>query len=227
MTARRGVLNALLAFDETVRREQAGCVLVGVDEVGRGSLIGPVVAGACVLPETFTADQRILLADLNDSKKLTPACRQRLAECLPAMAWTGIGEASPREIEQLNIHFASLLALHRAYENLCARAGWQCDLDTHFLLVDGRACLPDIPVTRQQTVIKGDGHSAAIAAASVLAKHHRDSWVLQVATDYPDYGWQTNMGYATPAHQRALATYGPTPWHRAGFRPVQAQLSLL
>jgi len=221
------VLKILLAFDAAVRREQAGCVLVGVDEVGRGSLIGPVVAGACVLPEELTTAQHDLLRDLNDSKKLTPVRRQQLAEVLPQIARTGIGAASAAEIETLNIHFASLLALYRAYHNLCEQTGWACDQSHHYLLVDGRARIPDVPVTRQQTVIKGDGQSAVIAAASVLAKHHRDTWVLKVAAEYPQYGWQTNMGYATPAHQQALIAYGPTPWHRSGFRPVQAQLSLL
>jgi ribonuclease HII len=184
--------------------------------VGRGSLIGPVVAAAVAFPPSLTPAQRKALAALNDSKQLSAAQRAQLYDTLHAHAYVAIAQADREEVDTLNIHHASLLALSRAVDALIAQWPLLCDTPPA-LLLDGRWLLPDHPPAHQRAVVKGDAQSACIAAASVVAKHWRDSLVIQLAEDYPDYGWDTNMGYGTPAHKAALARLGPTPHHRLSF----------
>lgn len=195
--------------------------LIGCDEVGRGSLIGPVVAGAVQWRCLRSAQADPALARLTDSKKLTATHRQALLPVIQHHAWWGIGEASVEEITELNILQASLLAMHRAIHALqtqkietsegSAQAGV-------LLLVDGSQVLPQYPTAWQQTVVQGDSRSSSIAAASILAKEYRDAWVRTVADAYPAYGWHTNMGYATAQHRQAIADVGLTPLHRPSFK---------
>ena len=217
----------MLAFDAEIRQDlRDDCHLIGLDEVGRGSLIGPVTAGAVCFHTAPDLKQRKLLKWLNDSKQVGPEVRAELAKAIHAIAWVGIGEASKDEVDRLNIHYASLLATHRAFENLFANAGIARKRDNIFLLLDGRAIIPDYDRQCQKAVVKGDGKSASIAAASIVAKEHRDSYIKTLAVDYPGYGWETNMGYNTAAHQNGLNTLGLTPLHRKNFRAVIDQMAL-
>lgn len=194
--------------------------------MGRGSLIGPVVAGAVCFPCEPDRKLKKLLTWLDDSKKLSADVRADLSEAIHAHCWVGIGAADKDEVDRLNIHYASLLALHRAFEALCDNAGLDRRTSDAFLLIDGRALIPDYRRERQKAVVKGDGTSAAIAAASVVAKHYRDSLCQEWARQYPGYEWESNMGYATPAHQRAMSELGLTPLHRKNFKKVMEQMSL-
>lgn len=184
----------------------------GIDEAGRGPLAGPVVAAAVIL------DPLRPIAGLNDSKKLSEKKRETLALEIreKAIAWA-IAEASVEEIDQLNILQATLLAMRRAVEAL------QVAADS--ALVDGNKCPRlSIPV---QAVVKGDGSVAPIAAASILAKTHRDHLMLALHARYPLYGFDRHMGYPTAAHFSALRAHGASPVHRRSFGPVAEQLSLL
>ncbi|MHA7877888.1 MAG: ribonuclease HII [Bacteroidota bacterium] len=178
---------------------EAGC-----DEVGRGCLAGPVVAAAVILPKSF------LLTGLKDSKQLTPTQRQHLSKDIrqEAIAWA-LGEASPQEIDQHNILYATYLAMHRAIAQLQRIPA--------LLLIDGPRfqAYHNIP---HQCVIKGDAQLAPIAAASVLAKTYRDARMRQLANSFPGYGWRTNVGYPTKAHRKAIKVLGATPHHRRSFR---------
>lgn len=178
----------------------------GVDEVGRGCLAGPVVAAAVILPKDFSHPF------LNDSKQLSLEQRMAAAEYVRehALTWA-IAEASHEEIDQINILQASFLAMHRALEQVC-----QLHAAPELILVDGNRFRPYnfIP---HLCVVKGDAEYAAIAAASVLAKVHRDALMEQLAGHHPHYGWETNVGYPTPHHRRALKQHGPTPHHRLTF----------
>lgn len=189
----------LAAFD----RSFPGPV-VGVDEVGRGPLAGPVVAAAVVLPESGWPD------GIRDSKKLTAAARERLDGLIRGCASVAVAVIGPDEIDRLNIHHATLLAMARAVAGLAVRPG--------HVLVDGKF-LPrlDYPAT---AVVGGDGRSLAIAAASIVAKVARDRIMVEAARTWPVYGWASNKGYGAPVHLAALAEHGPTPLHRRSFRPV-------
>lgn len=183
----------------------------GIDEAGRGPLAGPVVAAAVIL------DPDAPIAGLDDSKKLTEKRRHLLAEEIRAraLAWC-VAEASPAEIDRLNILQATFLAMQRAVAGLSLRPARA--------VVDGNRCPKlEIPV---EAVVRGDGRVAAIAAASILAKTVRDAGMLEVHRQYPQYGFDRHMGYPTPAHLAALQAHGPCPLHRRSFAPV-AQLSLL
>jgi ribonuclease HII len=216
-----------MRFDQKIKGElHPECQLIGMDEVGRGSLIGSVVGGAVCLPKTLTKEQKRLLNWLDDSKKLNAAVRAELAQAIQSFCLTGIGEAEKHEVDELNIHYASLLAVYRALKALCAKTTLLPEGDDLFLLMDGKAVIPDYRQDRQRAIIKGDGCSAAIAAASVIAKHHRDSMIKTLAQDYPGYGWEVNMGYPTPAHIQGIQTIGITPLHRKNFRKVYEQLKL-
>ncbi len=176
----------------------------GLDEAGRGCLAGPVFAAAVILPPDFNP------AFLNDSKQLTARRREalRLDICTNAIAWA-VAEASPAEIQEINIAQASYLAMHRAVAALAVPA-------TH-LLVDGNRFRPydGLPHT---CIIGGDGLYRSIAAASILAKTFRDKRMRELAEEYPAYGWSQNAGYPTAAHRAALREHGVTPHHRLGFR---------
>lgn len=181
-----------------------GVMEAGTDEAGRGCLAGPVVAAAVILPDGFCHPY------LNDSKQLTERRRMELRDIIKdeAVAWA-VAMVSPGEIDKINILRASIEAMHRALAQLDPQPG--------AVAVDGNRFLPyrDIPYN---TYIKGDGRFANIAAASVLAKTERDLYMEDVATSYPQYGWEVNKGYPTAVHRRAIELYGPTPLHRLSFR---------
>lgn len=202
------VLNDLLAFDRHKRRE--GYLLIGVDEVGRGCLAGPVIACAVALPVFAAGDELYRhLATLNDSKSLPRSERERLAEIIMSVAQYAICDASVAEIDEINILNASLLAMRRACEKLEA-------VSQAVVLVDGNKPVPDL-CHRQIMVTKGDCRSASIAAASVVAKVYRDSMMVRLANSFPEYKWESNKGYPSPAHKEAIGAYGITPWHRLSF----------
>ncbi len=180
--------------------------LCGVDEAGRGPLAGPVVAAAVML------DPARPIVGLRDSKKLSAAARERLAETIRgnALAWY-VAEASVEEIDRLNILQATLLAMRRAVEGL-GRA-------PDDVWVDGNRC-PEWP-WRSQAVVKGDDKVAAIAAASILAKTARDAFMCHLHETYPAYGFDRHMGYGTAQHLAALKGHGACPQHRRSFAPVK------
>ena len=181
-----------------------GLIECGCDEAGRGCLAGPVVAAAVILPEDFAHPL------LNDSKQLTERQRELLRPIIEqeALAW-GVGSVFPEEIDQINILQASFLAMHRAIDDLILRP--------QLLLIDGNRFTPypDIP---HECIVGGDGKYMSIAAASVLAKTHRDALMLSLATEYPGYGLSGHKGYPTPAHREAIARLGASPIHRRSFR---------
>jgi ribonuclease HII len=182
----------------------------GVDEAGRGPLVGAVVAGAVVL------DPANPIIGLRDSKRLTPARRDALyAEIvLKAKAW-GVGEASPLEIDQMNILQATMLAMQRAIEDLCTRLGqWP-----NKALIDGNRC-PELPIAAE-AIVKGDSKEPAISAASIVAKVTRDRQMRDLHTRFPQYGFLQHMGYPTPVHLAALQQFGACPEHRRSFSPVR------
>lgn len=184
--------------------------ICGVDEAGRGPLVGSVVAGAVVL------DPNQPIIGLRDSKKLSPARREQLyAEIMQkARAW-GIGQASPSEIDTLNILQATMLAMRRAIEALSERLGeWPSKA-----LIDGNRC-PILPIA-SEAIIKGDAKEPAISAASIIAKVTRDQQMQALHTQYPQYGFNQHMGYPTEAHMQALKQYGPCEEHRRTFAPVR------
>ena len=187
--------------------------ICGVDEAGRGPLVGAVVAGAVVL------DPLNPIAGLKDSKRLTAARREALyAEIvLKAKAW-GVGEASPLEIDQINILQATMLAMQRAVDDLSARLGHLPDK----ALIDGNRC-PRLPIPAD-AIVKGDSKEPAISAASIVAKVTRDRQMEALHARYPDYGFLQHMGYPTPVHLAALRQWGVCPEHRRSFSPVRAVL---
>ncbi|WP_417909997.1 ribonuclease HII [Candidatus Electronema sp. PJ] len=201
-------------FSHECRLRQHGLLrIAGVDEAGRGPLAGPVTAGCVILPPESDYSR------WKDSKKLTPARRERLYEELRrSEALIGVGLASVEEIDQLNIHRASLLAMLRAVENCVDSAGNLPD----YLLVDG---LFKVPVNLPQlALIKGESKSASIAAASIIAKVVRDHLMVEYHSQYPQYGLLQHKGYPTKVHRAALAAYGPSPIHRKTFRGCSAVL---
>ena len=192
-------------------RTQHGPLIAGVDEVGRGPLAGPVVACAVVMPP-----ERRAMPGINDSKQLTAKKREQLAVRIFANAiGIGIGAASVREIDRFNILQASVLAMRRALRRL--------PVAPNHVVVDGRA-LRTLDVVHT-AVIHGDARCYSIACASILAKITRDRVMHALASRYPGYLWEDNVGYATVAHLRGIADRGITPHHRRSFLPVR-QLSL-
>jgi ribonuclease HII len=189
--------------------------LCGVDEAGRGPLVGAVVAGAVVL------DPENPIAGLKDSKKLTPAKRELLFEQiqLKAKAW-GVGQASPGEIDQINILQATMLAMRRAVEDLATRLGAWPDK----ALIDGNRC-PELPIAAE-AIVKGDAKEPAISAASILAKVTRDRQMMILHEQYPQYGFNQHMGYPTEVHLAALQEFGACSEHRRSFSPVRNVLVL-
>ena len=178
-------------------------VEAGCDEAGRGCLAGSVYAAAVILPPDYENDL------LNDSKKLTAKKRYALREVIQrdALAWA-VGIVTPEEIDKINILNASFLAMHRALDQLSLRP--------EAVIVDGNRFRPyqDLPFT---TIVKGDGKYLSIAAASVLAKTYRDDYMLSLAEEYPQYDWQSNMGYPTKKHRQAIREHGITPYHRKSY----------
>ena len=188
----------------------------GVDEAGRGPLVGAVVAGAVVL------DPNKPISGLKDSKKLTAAKREFLYEQIleNAKAW-GVGEASPAEIDQINILQATMLAMRRAVEDLSIRLGSWPDK----ALVDGNRC-PELPIAAE-AIVKGDAKEPAISAASIVAKVTRDRQMMRLHKQFPEYGFAQHMGYPTEAHFAALKQYGACSEHRRSFSPVRKVLESL
>ena len=186
---------------------EAGC-----DEAGRGCLAGPVVAAAVILPKNFKHDI------LNDSKQLTKKQRDELRLEVEArsIAWS-VGFASHQEIDEINILNASYLAMHRAIDQLKNKP--------EYLLIDGNRfnAYPEIP---HKCIVKGDSKYFSIAAASILAKTHRDELMEKLAESHPEYHWKTNVGYPTKAHRSAIKDFGITPYHRKSFQLLPAQLEL-
>lgn len=190
--------------------------ICGVDEAGRGPLVGSVVAGAVVL------DPHNPIEGLKDSKKLTPAKREFLYEQImeKAKAW-GVGEASPVEIDEINILQATMLAMRRAIEDLTTRLGcWP-----NKALIDGNRC-PELPISAE-AIIKGDAKEPAISAASILAKVTRDRQMQLLHERHPEYGFAQHMGYPTQAHFAALQKFGACSEHRKSFAPVRKVLEAI
>ena len=179
--------------------------VAGVDEVGRGPLAGPVVAAAVVLDPDNIPD------GLNDSKQGTAKRRDALFDQLMAVADVCIAEATVAEIDEHNILRASHIAMMRAIAGLSAPAD--------FVLIDGNQT-PRGLITPSRTIVKGDTRSQSIAAASIVAKVWRDRLMVDLAQQHPGYGWDTNAGYPTAVHKKALLTLGVTPHHRGSFKPV-------
>ncbi len=184
--------------------------ICGVDEVGRGPWAGPVVACAVILPDDIAG------LDLRDSKKMTAKARAKSENALKACATYAMGEASVEEIDALNIRKATHLAMRRAVLALPVTPD-QID-------IDGRD-VPDGLPAPAQAIIKGDATHPHIAAASILAKEYRDQLMRELAENYPHYGWETNAGYGTKAHQEGLKSHGVSPHHRCSFAPIRALLT--
>ena len=184
-------------------------MIVGVDEAGRGPLAGPVVAAAVILCPSG-------IAGLDDSKKLSAKRRAELEMQIKARCRWAIGEASVEEIDRINILQATLLAMTRAVEAL--------GVEPAEVLVDGNR----LPKWRYvaRAIVGGDALHPCISAASIIAKEHRDRFMVAAARDFPGFGWERNMGYGTAQHLAALRQYGPTPLHRTSFAPV-AQMQLV
>ena len=180
-------------------------LVAGVDEVGRGPLAGPVVAAAVILPDPWP------VAGVNDSKKLDPAKRRVLAAAIKrkAVAWAVAG-VTPQEIDRINIHRASLLAMRRAVDALAP--------SPDYLLVDGRFVLQGGPP--QEAVVHGDAKCLSISAASILAKVERDALMQAWHWIWPQYNFAAHKGYPTKEHQEALRVHGPCPLHRRSYAPV-------
>lgn len=182
----------------------------GADEVGRGALAGPLVCAAVLLPEEFDPE------GLDDSKKLTESQREVQAVRIKEQAAWAICFIESEEVDRLNVLRASLEGMRRSCLELKPKPS--------LLLVDGRD-KPLVPGMEVQAHIKGDGTFAAIAAASIIAKVARDEWMKQAALDFPGYGFEDHVGYAAPAHLKALVELGPCPLHRRSFEPVKSMVS--
>ena len=190
-----------------------GKIEAGCDEAGRGCLAGSVYAAAVILPPDYQNEL------LNDSKQLTEKRRYELREVIErdAVAWA-VGIVTPEEIDKINILNASILAMHRALDQLKVRP--------EAIIVDGNRFKPyqNLPYT---TIVKGDGKYLSIAAASILAKTYRDDYMNQLAEEYPQYDWLSNKGYPTKKHREAIKQYGITPYHRKSYNLLgDGQLSL-
>jgi len=191
---------------------QIELVEAGCDEAGRGCLAGPVFAAAVILPKDF------YLESLNDSKQLTHEQRDKLRPIIEkeALAWA-VAAVDHEEIDRINILNASFLAMHRAIQKL--------HMQPQYLVIDGNRfkAYPEIP---HSCIVKGDGKYLNIAAASILAKTHRDEFMLNLHGEYPQYNWKQNKGYPTIAHRKAVIETGLSPFHRKTFNVSDPQLKL-
>ena len=190
-----------------------GKIEAGCDEAGRGCLAGSVYAAAVILPDNYTNDM------LNDSKQLSERQRYELRKVIErdAVSWA-VGVVTPEEIDHINILNASILAMHRALDQLTVRP--------EAVIVDGNRFKPynQLPYA---TIVKGDGKYLSIAAASILAKTYRDDYMNKLAEEYPQYDWHSNKGYPTKKHREAIREYGITPLHRKSYNLLgDGQLSL-
>ena len=197
-----------------------GKIEAGCDEAGRGCLAGSVYAAAVIFPADYQND------DLNDSKQLSDRRRKQLRDIIErdAVAWA-VGVVTPEEIDRINILNASILAMHRALDQLQVRP--------EAIIIDGNRFKPYRPVVNDSpvaiphtTIVKGDGKYLSIAAASILAKTYRDDYMDRLAEEYPQYDWLSNKGYPTKKHREAIRQYGITPYHRKTFNMLgDGQLS--
>lgn len=189
-----------------------GIIEAGCDEAGRGPLAGPVVAAAVVLAPDYENEL------LNDSKKLKKKELEFLEEIIKreALAYS-VQEVSHSKIDEINILNASYLAMHLSVKDL--------SVQPELLLIDGNRFKPFAGIPHE-CIVKGDGKYMSIAAASILAKTHRDRLMTELAQQYPGYGWETNAGYPTMKHREAIRTLGVTPYHRKSFRLLPEQLEL-
>ena len=188
-----------------------GVPLCGIDEVGRGPLAGPVVTACAFIPPDKL--DHPVWKDVTDSKKLTSAKRDYLFEIIKHQCVYALAEASAEEVDTLNIHHATLLAMKRAYYRVHEKT------QLSLALIDGKFA-PAIPC-KTQTVVKGDSLSLSIAAASIIAKVTRDRMMMTLHAEYPHYGWDTNAGYGTAVHMDGIAKHGITPHHRKSFSPCK------
>ncbi len=186
-----------------INNYHTGLIEAGCDEAGRGCLAGAVFAAAVILPPNYVN------ADLNDSKQLSEKRRYVLRDTIErdAVAWA-VGVVTPEEIDEINILNASILAMHRALDQLTTRP--------EAVIVDGNRFKPygSLPSV---TIVKGDGKYLSIAAASILAKTYRDDYMKRLAEEYPQYDWKGNKGYPTKKHRDAIRQFGATPYHRRTF----------
>lgn len=186
---------------------QSEFIEAGCDEAGRGCLAGSVFAAAVILPSGFTHPY------LNDSKTLTESRREEMRVIIEreAIAWS-VASCSAQEIDKINILRASILAMHRALDGL--------SVVPEMVIVDGNRFAPWRAGVEWHTIVKGDAKFGNIAAASILAKTHRDEYISRMALEYPHYGWEKNKAYPTPAHRKAIAAYGVSPLHRKTFKLI-------
>jgi len=193
-------------------RYQHEFIEAGCDEAGRGCLAGPVFAAAVILPESFHHEV------LTDSKQLSSLQRKTLRDIIESEAVSfAVAQVTAEEIDRINIHNASYLAMHKALDALKLKAG--------YIIVDGNRFIP-YGSTPYACIVKGDAKYLSIAAASILAKTYRDEYMEQLAEEYPQYGWYQNKGYPTIQHRTAILEYGLTPYHRRSFRVTDPQLKL-
>ena len=196
-------------------KEQVYRLIAGVDEVGRGALFGPVVAAAVILPDSAIAP--LTAAGVTDSKKLSPKKRQQLALEIRQTAHCAVGMASVHDIDRINILWASLLAMRRAVSRLSPQPD--------FCMVDGNQPIPELPMA-QRTVVKGDLHELAIAAASIVAKVWRDELIVRLSDRYPGYDLASNKGYGSAKHLAGIKALGITCQHRTSFKSCQLEIPL-
>ncbi len=201
-------------------------IIVGVDEVGRGPLAGPVVAGACVIKDVADFDNVIdegMWKLIRDSKLLSVNQREEVFEFVREKFFVGVGRCSPKAIDEINILQATFLAMKKAFDAMekeMDASDIYKDAQTMMVMIDGNQLLPNF--TREQiTVAKGDQISKTIAAASIIAKVVRDKMMEEYDTKYPEYGFASHKGYGTKVHIEALKKHGATPIHRKSFKPVK------
>lgn len=191
---------------------KTNCIEAGCDEAGRGCLAGPVFAAVVILPDNFSNQL------LNDSKQLTEKQREKLRPIIEqeALAWA-VAQVDNHEIDRINILNASILAMHKALDALSMRP--------EHIIIDGNRFKQyhDIP---HLCIVKGDGKYMSIAAASILAKTHRDEYMQKIHQEYPNYNWQKNKGYPTRDHRNAIAQFGITNYHRSSFNLIDKQYKL-
>jgi len=207
-------MRSLARYDIRQIASHGVSAVIGVDEVGRGCLAGPVVAAAVVLPA------KVKLPGVDDSKRLSREQRAEQALAVRRVAIAiGFSFVGPRVIDAINIRGASLLAMRRAVRRARARLHRADPAASLLVLVDGLDVVPGVEL-RQQAVIGGDGTSLSIAAASIVAKTVRDGFMMRLASEWPLYGFERHVGYGTDEHMEALDRHGPCRWHRYSFSPI-------